>query len=134
MDDANDFVGLKGVNFKEHMPDSVELFKMFWPGDDREHLIKINDAIHVENERQHHTRKNPRKIRDIIVEEYYIFIGIMILGSVIYSDGTMLWNYENGSVIPCPLIGKYMAKGRFKELRKFFSFLMADREKEAEGS
>ena len=134
MDPDDDFVGLKNFDFKTQGTDSVELFRLFWPGNEHEHITKINDAIWEENERRRKSRQGFRKIKDINVEEYYIFLGIMILGSVIYSDGTMLWNYDAGSIIPRPMIGRYMSKTRFKELRKVFSYLMADKDREQEGS
>ncbi len=117
--------GFKNVDCTDEGFDQEEFFRMFWPGNVEEQLEKINNEICENNKKKRKTRYNYRKVQYVDIAEFMTFLGIIILASVIYGEGRMMWEPNEESVIPRPLISKYMTNRRFKEIRAFVSFLMS---------
>ncbi len=122
VDEDPQYVGVKGFNFERgKVFDHCEYFNAFLPGDPYAHIMKINHFIDVYNNKIRHLRPPlKRHIKHVSVPEYYLFIAIMLLASVVHGSGTMLWKQRPDLILPSRMVAKYMSKCRFKEIRRFF--------------
>ncbi len=125
-----DFMGAKGIKFLEPGFDQAEYFNVFLPGDPDEHVQLINKYITEHNTRGRRTRGSFQKVKALTVPEYWCFIGVMLLGSVSQGEGRVLWDRRADSLVPQPIIQRFMIKCHFKELRPFVTYAMSDPKKE----
>ena len=126
--DEPQYVGIRGFNFERGKSfDHVEYFNAFLPGDPSNHVMKVNHFIDLYNKSIRKTRNGPKRyIKHVMVSEYYSFIAIMLIASVVHGSGTMLWKQRPESILTSKLVAKFMSKRRFKEIRRFISFVMCE--------
>lgn len=116
----------------------LDLFLALWPGDWQQQLHQMNDLIKKEQEksRKNQSNKNSRKVREVTPNEFFVFIGIIVVAAAAQTGGKNLYQsaesyYKQGyqKVLPPINMSKYMTKTRFNEIRSKFDYAFEDRTK-----
>ena len=95
------YEGVKGVNFKDPSFDFADYFNAFLPGEICNHLARMNKEIDQHNNKICKCRKSStRKIKEVEECEYYVFIGLILLASIVNGSGIMLWRKDLFSILP----------------------------------
>ena len=101
------------------------MLRALWPGNINEQIQKWNAAIDLDNNKR--TRKAPH----VSLNEFYTFLGILLVAHIEGHGGTQLWNKDEpkpgvhtvhkGSGVDLP-----MSQSRFEILKRTFSSINAD--------
>ena len=106
-----------------------DMFWHLWPGDLNDAVSKINAAIIDENKSR--KARYQRPIRIVSKEEYVTFHALLIGAAAHTEQGEKLWpdtrvKNKVRSVFHPVDFGEYMKSWRFKEIKSFIPFAVAD--------
>jgi hypothetical protein len=126
--DFNSFKETKANNENEN-GNYFKLVEHLWPGIWTKQLKQMNNEI---RKRNNYAGSN-RKIREVSKNEWWVFIGILVLGGAIGRGGDRLWGKDDGlsfsqaiNLGPGPNGQDVMSKFRFNQIKELFPHAFSD--------
>ena len=117
----------------------LELFLLLWPGDWKKQLEQLNAAILNEYTKKSKHKHSVRAVKAVTANEFFIFIGIIILSGATGKGGRELFEKESsrlkeGNFRMCPPIdlSPHMAFRRFEDIKAFFPQAFSDIDKSSD--
>ena len=114
------------------------LIKKLWPGDYKQQIRNMNEWVKDENERRmkafySQSREQRRLVKEVSEHDFWRFIGIILLASVLKKGGSDLWERStrkhrtfSQSTDLGPTGLNIMPDYRFREIKTAFSFAFDD--------
>jgi len=126
------------VSYDENLLPYLNLLQHLWPGNWKEHLRQLRKSIKQENESMKtncsRSRRSNFKSHWLPTEkEFWVFVGILLVGSIEGSGGEELWSSDEKmqkagvrGYFSYPNMGRYMPFVRFILLRRHWPDAFAD--------
>jgi hypothetical protein len=114
----------------------LDLFLILWPGDWRKQLQQLNSAIERDYKNKSKHKHSVRQIKAVTANEFFVFLGIIIISGALGKGGRMLFEKESDRLkdgifrmSPVFDLSPYMAMRRFEDIKTYFPQAVADFEK-----